>query len=74
MFPGVNPSMISFMLKSKLDEIIKGEIPEGLTLKEKIENKIILKPTNAEAFEGIKINSVLISVNYKEFEIILSHE
>lgn len=70
----LNPEMISFLAKTKLDEIINGIIPEGFELKSKENNKIILKFSKAEPLEGITINNFNISFTYNNHEIICSND
>ena len=70
---GLNPAMVSYAIRAKADEILKGEYPEGLFLKEKTDTKIVLGIENPEAYEGITLNSILVSVIYKGIEIVFDH-
>lgn len=73
MIPGINPAMITYMIKGKLDEILSGTYPEDLFLKEKTDTVIILGLQDPEKYEGIKLNGVKASITYKEIEIIIEH-
>lgn len=69
----INPAMIAFMLKAKIEEIINGVYPDGFFLIEKSDKKIVLGLSEPEKYEGIKLNSVKVSVTYNEIEIIIKH-
>jgi hypothetical protein len=71
---GINPMIISYAIKGKLDEIINGQIPEGFKLVEKSENKIILTASELLADPEIKINKIDFRIEYKNIKIVLSHE
>lgn len=72
MFP-INAQLISALLTSKLDEIIKGQAPEGLKVKEITADTVHLVPENAEMFEGVVINEVKIVLHYRGHRITLTH-
>lgn len=70
---GLNPAMISYAIKAKMEEILKGEYPEGLILKERTDEKIIFTIKDPEAYEGITLNCIYASVTYKGIQIIIDH-
>lgn len=67
----INPAMMTFLLKGKLDEILQGEAPEGLRIKEKTDKKIVLAPASEASMEGVVVNSLFVSITYRNTEIIL---
>lgn len=71
---GLNPMMIMFALKSKLNEIIEGNYPEGFKLKEKTENKIHLTVSEVLADPEIKTNELKFSITFKNIEILLTND
>jgi len=70
----LNPEMVTFLVKTKLSEIIAGQIPESLKLKEKTESKIILTAPELFKDEDLKLNGFNISITFQNIEIIISHE
>ena len=73
MFPGINPAMVGMVVKSKLDEILAGTYPDGLVLKEKTNEKIVLQISDEMKMDGIDINKVDASITYKGVEICFVH-
>lgn len=71
MFPGINPAMIKFMITAQLDEIVAGKVPDSFELKEKTENKIVLSLKEENKMDGVVLNRLDLSFNYKGKEIIL---
>lgn len=70
---GINPQMVSYALKAKLDEILNGTYPDGLVLKERTPEKITFGVADLSAYEGISVNSLGASVTYKGVLIIIEH-
>lgn len=71
----LNPAMISFLLKGKLDEIISGIIPDGLKVKTKTDQRIVLVPDKLDGMvEGVAIKEISLAVEYKGVFIHLQHE
>jgi hypothetical protein len=73
MFP-LNPAIISALFTSKLDEIIKGQAPDGFKVKETTADSIHLVPENIGAIEGVTFKKLHIEITYKNQLIILSHD
>lgn len=70
----INPEMMAFVLKAKTEEIIAGTYPEGFILKERNDKQIILSLEDPNKHEGVKLNSLNVSVTYNNIEIIISYE
>lgn len=73
MFGLINPFLLSLMAKEKLDEIIKGIIPDGYVQVERTETLIRLRRTDPAALQDITLNALSLSITYKGIEFILSH-
>lgn len=74
MIPGVNPELMAFVVKGKLTEIIKGEIPDGFKLISKEGNKITLAPSENFKTDGIVVNKLYVSISYNDHEIVVTNE
>lgn len=71
----LNPMMISFFVKQKLDEILAGTVPEGFKEKERTENRIVIAPDGgAELVDGVKISSLTATISYNNKEIVFVNE
>ncbi len=73
MFPGINPELIKFAVKGKLDDILNGKAPEGLKIVEQTPEKVVLVPSDATTFDFATVNRIDVSITYEGKEIILRH-
>jgi len=72
---GINPAMVSFMVKEKLNEVIAGQTPDGFKrVSGDNPKKIVLVPTEEFQTEGVAVNSLNVSISYCDHEIIITKE
>lgn len=64
---------MAMMAKEKLDEIRKGTIPDGFKELSRTDTSVTLCPKDAQALEGITINSLDLSITYEGFNFNLKH-
>ncbi len=71
----LNPAMVGFILKGKLDEILAGNIPDGIKVKTKTDQRIVLIPDDLSGFaEGLEFKEISVCVEYKGVLIQLRNE
>jgi hypothetical protein len=73
MFPGINPALIGHMAKAQLDDILNGNPPDFLLIKEKTQGKIVLGLSGDMAAEGVQLKSLSACIVYRDTEIHLVH-